>query len=1112
MLATRHAYLKQCLSALVGLIALTGMTPNAPAQCQSQKFTASDGTTDDFFGSSVAVNGATAIIGAWGNDDLGSNSGSAYVFERVSGAWTEIATLTAADGASGDQLGFSVAIGGVAAVIGAPFDDDLATTSGSAYVFEKVGTTWTQTAKLTAGDGAFEDLFGHSVAVSGDTALIGAVSDDDLGTNSGSAYVFEKVSGVWTQIAKLNASDGAAHDSFGSSVAVSGAAMVIGAFTDDDLGSAYVFEKVADVWTQFAKLNADDGATGVWFGRSVAISGDTAVIGALSLDDLGGVFGSAYVFEKVAGVWAQIAKLNAADVAADDDFGRSVAVSGDTVVIGDFEDDDLGTNSGSAYVFEKVSGVWTQVGKLNASDGAADARFGFSVAISGGTTIIGASGDDDLGTNSGSAHAFQVGGGDCNKNSISDACDIANGTSTDCNGDGIPDDCESDSDGDGVIDDCDPCPLDNPDDTDGDGVCDADDVCAGTPLGLLVELDGCTLAEGPCCFFGGTVCIDGTDRQTCEAFPDGVFQGEGLTCGDPDGDWIVGCSDGCPLDPAKADPGVCGCGVSDNDGDWDGVADCNDRCSLTPFGLPVNDCGCAEVGACCASGGGCFDGIERTVCLAIAGIYQGDGSTCANDCTFGDRDGDGDVDLGDVGAFQRCFAGRGGEVEAACMPFDVDGCGSIDLDDFAALMVALTGPAGGGGPPPHPPVCGNGVLESGEGCDDGNTVPGDGCDESCQLEPGFCGDGILAVEFEECDDGNNVSGDGCDANCMLERPPNDDCADAIAVIDGDTEFNNIWATTDGPDEPTACDFGFGVTQIDADVWFCYEATCSGTVTASLCGSDYDTKLAVYNGCTCPPTGQPLACSDDDCGAGTFTSRLTFSAVQGQSYLIRIGGFTVGSQGTGTLALRCDVQPLCDVAAGDCFAAGGNGSPGCDDASCCDTTCAADPFCCDVTWDATCAAEAQGLCTGSFSACSTSAGACDADNGRAGCADESCCNMVCAVDPFCCVDTWDGFCADEAAGICGLNCGTTGALRNNACDAVAVPGVDDPVAGCSDEKTCKNVCTIAPECCLEAWGQKCVCLADPSDSCCVAVCAEDAFCCDIEWDDLCDQAATDLCTP
>ncbi len=234
------------------------------------------------------------------------------------------------------------------------------------------------------------------------------------------------------------------------------------------------------------------------------------------------------------------------------------------------------------------------------------------------------------------------------------------------------------------------------------------------------------------------------------------------------------------------------------------------------------------------------------------------------------------------------------------------------------------------------------------------------------------------------------------------------------------------------------------------------------------------------------------------------------ATQGQSYMIRIGGFTVGSQGTGTLALRCDSQPLCDVAAGDCFATGGNGSPGCDDANCCETTCAADPFCCDVTWDSTCAAEAQGLCTGSFAACSTSTGACDAGNGGGGCEDESCCNLVCAVDPFCCVDTWDGFCATEAASICGLNCGTTGAPRNNACDIVADPRVNIPVAGCSDETTCKNVCTIAPECCLEAWGQKCVCLAVPSDPCCEAVCAVDAFCCNIEWDDFCDEQAADLC--
>ena len=489
-----------------------------------------------------------------------------------------------------------------------------------------------------------------------------------------------------------------------------------------------------------------------------------------------------------------------------------------------------------------------------------------------------------------------------------------------------------------------------------------------------------------------------------------------------------------------------------------------------------------------------------------------------------DLSGDGDVDVEDFAVMWAAFTGpmppdsvcgfeeiESSEAHAqritppgASPDLDVDG--DVDVRDFALMQTAFTGSSS------VVPVCGNGIIEIGEECDDGNMISGDGCNADCQSEAGSCGDGVLAILFEECDDGNLTSGDGCDEHCLIEPPANDECVDAIAVFDGDTSFDNINATTDGPDEPTVCDFGVGTTQIDGDVWFCYESTCSGTVVTSLCGSDYDTELAVYEGCACPPAQAALGCSDDDCGAAGFDSRLTFPAVQGQSYSIRIGGFSPGSQGFGTLTILCDEEPVCGPSAGDCFATEGNGSRACDDTACCETTCAVDPFCCDVVWDATCAAEAQGLCTGSFPVCSTSTGACETGNVGPGCANEACCNSVCVIDPFCCTDAWDDFCATEAASICGFNCGTEGTRNNNACSEVAVPGTNFPLGGCSDETACRDVCAEAPDCCVEAWDQRCVCLADPSDPCCAAVCAQDWFCCETEWDELCDLAAVEICAP
>jgi hypothetical protein len=202
----------------------------------------------DFFGNSVSISGDTAVVGAYEDDDDGWSSGSAYVFVRdvTTGTWTEQAKLTASDAAGGDKFGYSVSVSGDTVLIGAYWDDDAGFQSGSAYVFVRSGSTWTEQAKLTASDGAAGDYFGDSVSVSGDTALIGAYRDDYAGTYSGSAYVFVRSGSTWTQQAKLTASDGAAWAYFGHSVSVSGDTALIGAAWDSDAGgnsgSAYMYD------------------------------------------------------------------------------------------------------------------------------------------------------------------------------------------------------------------------------------------------------------------------------------------------------------------------------------------------------------------------------------------------------------------------------------------------------------------------------------------------------------------------------------------------------------------------------------------------------------------------------------------------------------------------------------------------------------------------------------------------------------------------------------------------------------------------------------------------------------------------------------------------------
>lgn len=391
----------------VGFLLLVG---NAAGMTEETKLIALDGKSGDWFGWSVAVDGDTAVIGAHRDDDAFGQSGSVYVFTRSGGTWTQQAKLNATDGAGNDFFGISVAIDGDTIVIGAHHDDDKGISSGSVYVFTRSGTTWTQQAKLNATDGAASDQFGVAVSVDGDTAVIGAWGDDyNAVSYSGSAYVFTRNGTTWTQQAKLNANENAGSSGyFGSSVSVDGNTAVIGAWSDGVSGSAYVFTRSGSIWTQQVKLNANDSAQFDRYGYSVSVNGDTAVIGAYGDDDAGSYSGSAYVFTRNGTTWMQQTKLKANDGDVIDEFGVSVSVDGDTIVIGAQQDNDKGTDSGSAYVFTRSGATWTQQTKLNANDGAAEDNFGHSVSVDGDTVVIGSAYDDDKGISSGSAYVYSL--------------------------------------------------------------------------------------------------------------------------------------------------------------------------------------------------------------------------------------------------------------------------------------------------------------------------------------------------------------------------------------------------------------------------------------------------------------------------------------------------------------------------------------------------------------------------------------------------------------------------------------------------------------------------------------------------------------------------------
>ncbi len=444
------------------LVAALVAASAAWGQCQEQKLYAVEvNQEDNRFGYAVALNGDVAVVGAYNAEAPTNVSGLAYVFRRQDLIWVEEQALFPWDAIIDSSLfGYSVAIGGDVIVVGTRHGYHEGLFSGSAYVYRYDGLQWTQEQKIVAADRAAEDDFGHDVAVAGDVIVIGARGDDDNGIDSGSAYVFRYDGTIWVQESKLLADDGAEGDRFGSAVAFDGQTIVIGARGGDDSGidsgSVYVFTYEGSAWVQQQKLVPSDGAPQDQFGSAVDVSGDTVLIGAFRDDDGGRDAGAAYVFTVDGSSWVQTHKLLASDGAAVDQFGVSVALDGTTALVGARWDDDAGIGSGSAYLFhfDADAGAWMQAAKLLAGDGAPWDEFGVSVDVSGDRAIAGSWLDGDFGYDTGAAYVFSgVSGLDCNGNGTADACDIATGVSGDANGNGVPDECDCpwDLDGDGQV-------------------------------------------------------------------------------------------------------------------------------------------------------------------------------------------------------------------------------------------------------------------------------------------------------------------------------------------------------------------------------------------------------------------------------------------------------------------------------------------------------------------------------------------------------------------------------------------------------------------------------------------------------------------------------------
>ena len=369
---------------------LLPLSPRLSAQCEIQALKGKNTQFKDFFGKSCCIDGDRLAVGAFAATT--GRPGSVHVFELVNSQWVQAARLQGNDSGGGDELGNSVGISGDYVVSGAEYHDGPAGgNTGAAYVWKRgQDGNWTQVQKLMPHDSEPQDNFGEYVAIEGDVIVVGERFDETLGNNAGAVYVFERgADGVWTETAKLLGSAGKRNDLSADTLAIDGGRILMSSYRSDasggHSGSAYLFEKLDGKWTETARLVASDGAGEL--SRGVAIDGDRVVLGARLDSTMGDAAGAGYVFEKVNGKWEQTAKLLPSSARALDWIGEAVAVRGDRIVLSGHHHDQIGSNSGVAYVFELQNGQWVETKTLQSSAASQNDEFSFALSLSGDTLL-----------------------------------------------------------------------------------------------------------------------------------------------------------------------------------------------------------------------------------------------------------------------------------------------------------------------------------------------------------------------------------------------------------------------------------------------------------------------------------------------------------------------------------------------------------------------------------------------------------------------------------------------------------------------------------------------------------------------------------------------------
>jgi hypothetical protein len=696
---------------------------------------ASDGAAGDQLGEAVCVSGSYAIVGAMYADAAGTDRGAAYVYERSgAGTWSEVAVLTASDGADDDRFGISVGLSGSYAAVGAPRADAVGSDSGAVYVFERSGTgIWSEHAKLTASNAGTDMRFGHRVSLSGTYALATRLSG-----GRGAGYVFERSgAGIWTEQGVLTGTGAYVFSDFGISACISGSYAVIGAWDDDGneshSGAAYVFERSGTgTWSEQAKLTASDGATFDYFGISVAVAGTEAIVGAYHADVNASGDGAAYVFQRSgAGEWTEQQKLTTAGATTNSAFGYSVSLAPPYALIG-------ATNR--AFVFARsATSAWVEQQRLTATLDGSIPNFGAPVSIDGAYALAAARGDGTNGDNAGAAYVFEH---LCYGQPDGTACD----DHLFCNG-------------------ADRCLAGACDDHDGDpcaaNVGDADTDCSES---CNEAADDCT-ADDP----DGSACDDGQFCTTIDQCTNGTCTHSGNPCAANVGDADADCSESCneATDDCTADDpsgsacddgsfcngtetctaGACGSSTGDpcaaNVGDDD--AECSESCNEATDDCTADD----PDGSACDDGSFC-NGTETCAAGAC-------GSSTGDPCLARVDDGDGDCS-------ESCD-----EARDECAAPDPDGA---ECDDGSFCNGSETCTAGTCGNSTGDPCTGpDGDEDCAESCDDsandcsgadpdGSSCPVGACSNGTCQPPGTGGGGPSDT-LDGDNEGRGVDQGGC---------------------------------------------------------------------------------------------------------------------------------------------------------------------------------------------------------------------------------------------------------------------------------------------------------------------------------------------------------------